>query len=124
MDPGSSAGRKYDQEKTRLELLPVVPLVWIALALGYGVVKYGVDNWKRVPDGRTRYTGALLRHLFAAMRGEFLDPESGLPHLAHAGACLLFLLSPLAGDGRAFVRLLSAEKAGAWKKPLAIDLSP
>jgi hypothetical protein len=38
------------------------------------------------------FFAALLRHLFAWWRGEELDPESGLSHLAHAGCCLMFLM--------------------------------
>ena len=35
---------------------------------------------------------ACLRHINLHRRGEEVDPESGLPHLAHAVACLMFLL--------------------------------
>jgi hypothetical protein len=48
-----------------------------------------------VPNGEERYKEALARHVIAYLEGEDLDsgPEgSGLPHLAHAGINVLFLL--------------------------------
>ena len=36
---------------------------------------------------------ALQRHLSSWWGGEDKDPETNLSHLAHAGCCLLFLLS-------------------------------
>lgn len=92
MDDSNVVGRKFDQMKPRLDLLPPVALEQIAQVLSYGAVKYEPENWRRVKGWRWRYTAALLRHLFAYMRRERLDPESGLHHLAHAGCCLLFLL--------------------------------
>lgn len=52
----------------------------------------GQWNWAK---GFTwsRLIGAALRHLFAFARGEDRDPESGLSHLAHAGCCILFLIT-------------------------------
>ena len=35
----------------------------------------------------------MLRHIFAWASGERVDAESGLSHLAHAGANVLFLLT-------------------------------
>ena len=35
---------------------------------------------------------AALRHLFSYMRGEDVDAESGLSHVAHAMCCCMFLL--------------------------------
>lgn len=96
-----NAGQKNDAGKVRLELLPPGAIAWIGAALTRGAEKYQhlpPDNWQRVPEGRKRYFGALLRHVFAALAGQERDAESGLPHLAHAGACIVFLLSPLAGD--------------------------
>ena len=58
----------------------------------FGAAKYGQDNWQRVPEARQRYFDAAMRHLLAWWDGERLDAESGLPHLAHAGCCILFLL--------------------------------
>ena len=64
----------------------------IVKVLEIGANKYSVDNWKRVPEARTRYYDAMMRHTDAWWNGEKLDPEDGLHHLAHAGCCLLFLL--------------------------------
>lgn len=104
-------GFKADSGKVRLELLPPEAIMWIGRALTYGAQKYEhlpPDNWRRVAFGRPRYFGALLRHTFAALAGEHLDEESGLPHLAHAGACVVFLLCPLAGDDEEIAEILTS----------------
>ena len=82
---------KNDSGKPRLELLPTAPLEQIAQVLAFGAAKYGEHNWR---GGMSwgRMVGACLRHVSAWMRGQDQDPESGLPHLAHAACCLLFLL--------------------------------
>ena len=85
-------GRKFDREKLRWDLVPWDSVEQIVDVLTYGAKKYAPDNWKSVPEGRTRYFAALCRHLFAWWRGEKIDPESGKPHLAHVGCCVLFLL--------------------------------
>ncbi len=63
----------------------------IAEVLTFGASKYGANNWRRGARWG-RYYAALLRHLFAWWRGQDLDPETGLSHLAHAGRCLVFLM--------------------------------
>ena len=90
---------KHDAEKLPLDLLPVDVLEQVAKVLAHGAKKYSPDNWVKCPSLR-RYYAAALRHLFAWAKGEDLDPESGLPHLAHASCCLLFLLG-LVLEGRA-----------------------
>lgn len=87
-----SEGVKHDGGKARWSLLPMGPLKDVVDVLEYGAAKYDVDNWKRVPEARTRYFDAAMRHLLAWWGGETHDPESGLPHLAHAVCCVLFLL--------------------------------
>ena len=74
--------------KPRLELLPSAALEQIAEVLTYGAAKYEANNWCRGARGG-RYFAALLRHVFAWWRGEDLDPETGMSHLAHAACCLL-----------------------------------
>lgn len=85
-------GAKHDAGKARYDLIPPAPLDLIARVLAYGAEKYSDDGWRLVPDWRRRYFSATMRHAWAWYRGEELDPESGLPHLAHAACSLLFLM--------------------------------
>lgn len=85
------AAIKFDGSKPRMELLPAVAIEEIAKVLTFGAVKYDSWNWAKGFKW-SRLLGAALRHLFAFMRGEDKDPESGLSHLAHAGCCIVFLL--------------------------------
>lgn len=85
---------KYDDEKVRMELLPPVSLERIAEVFTYGAVKYDDWNWANSMKASRLY-GALMRHMNAWYQGENLDPESGLPHLAHAGCCIMMLLDSM-----------------------------
>ena len=85
-------GKKYDQGKNRLDLLNVLALTELGRVLTYGAKKYSPENWKLVDGLYRRYYGALLRHLFAWWSGEKLDQETKISHLAHAAACIMFLL--------------------------------
>lgn len=86
-------GVKHDGEKDRWDLLPLRAVRGVVKVLTFGARKYAPDNWRKVPDARPRYYAASMRHLAAWWEGEERDPESGLPHLAHAACCLLFLLA-------------------------------
>ena len=88
----SSGGIKHDAEKNRLDLLPCDALEEIAKVLTFGATKYGDYNWALGMKWSRPY-GALLRHMFAWFKGEENDQETNLSHLAHAGCCILFLLS-------------------------------
>lgn len=82
---------KYDQDKIRMDLLPIGPLTEIAKVLTFGATKYSDENWRQGFSYKRVY-GALLRHTFLWIRGEDKDPETGLSHMAHAGCCILFIL--------------------------------
>lgn len=88
-------GVKHDTGKPRPTLL-VMSLAEavneVAKVLTYGAAKYDDDNWRKVPNGVTRYTDALLRHLLAEAMGEEYDPESELLHAAHTAANALIRL--------------------------------
>lgn len=86
------SGRKDDAGKPRWHLLPWRAAALVVDVLEHGARKYAPDNWRVVPDPQPRYFSAAMRHLIAWWGGENRDPESGLPHLAHAACCLLFLL--------------------------------
>lgn len=83
-------GFKADSGKPDFSLLPWGPVEDIVRVLTVGAQKYAPDNWQKVPHAERRYLAALLRHVWARAKGERIDPETGLPHLAHAGCCLLF----------------------------------
>lgn len=83
---------KHDRGKWRFSLLPAAQLLQIIQVLEFGANKYAPENWKTVPDAKTRYFDACIRHLTAWWQGEKNDSESGLSHLAHAGCCILFLM--------------------------------
>ncbi len=93
-------GRKDDMGKSRFDLLPVSAVEQIVKVLNFGAQRYADDNWQKVPNLEARYYAALQRHLTAWRQGELVDEDSGLPHLAHAGCCLLFLLSKQVGFDR------------------------
>lgn len=84
------SGVKHDTDKPRVDLLDPNFLVSVGEVLGFGAKKYAAHNW-RGGISYSRLFGAILRHTFAAMRGEDTDPESGLPHTAHLGCCVMFL---------------------------------
>lgn len=90
-------GRKNDDGKDRWSLLPMRAAKTIVRVLMHGAEKYADENWRHVSDGRRRYYEATLRHVVAWWEGEANDPDSGLPHLAHAACCLIFLMELEAG---------------------------
>jgi hypothetical protein len=86
-----TAGAKFDGGKIGVWMLPPDPLIDIARVLDFGAQKYASYNWTNGIK-YSRIYGSLLRHLWAWWKGEDIDPESGLHHLAHAGCNVLFLL--------------------------------
>lgn len=84
-------GIKYDENKERYDLIPPYSLNEIAKVFTYGSKKYADRNWE-LGMKWGRIFGAVMRHTWAFWRGEELDKESGLPHLAHAAWGLLILL--------------------------------
>jgi hypothetical protein len=86
------SGRKDDAGKMPWHLLPYDAIEQVAAVLRYGEAKYGARNWEAGMSW-SRPFAAGLRHLTAWWRGEDVDAESGLPHLAHAACCVLFLLA-------------------------------
>lgn len=81
----STPGAKLDAGKPDLSLLLMFGRALSAVgAVGtFGAKKYSRGGWQQVPDGINRYTAAMLRHVFKSFV-ERIDPDSGLPHWAHA----------------------------------------
>ena len=87
-----TSGKKYDQNKNRLDLLPIDALEEVGWILTMGAEKYGDRNWEKGMNW-SRLFGACMRHMWAWFTGEDKDRESGRSHLAHACCCVLFLLA-------------------------------
>lgn len=85
-------GIKHDQDKLRLDLFPIEAFHGISQVLTFGAKKYEDRNWE-LGMKWSRVYGALLRHITAWWDGEEDDPESGMPHLWHAGCCAAFLIT-------------------------------
>ena len=86
-------GMKFDNDKLDYTLVPWDGLEEIVKVLEFGAKKYDRDNWKHVENAESRYLAAAFRHMINYNNGELTDKETGLSHLAHAGCCILFLLS-------------------------------
>lgn len=87
-DPKKSAGDK----KCPLHLLPTVALEQTAWAQKLGADRYGPFNWRETGVSFVTYHAAIMRHLFAVANGEWIDPESGQPHVAHIAASCNILM--------------------------------
>jgi hypothetical protein len=68
------------------------------LALLDGALKYGRSNWRVAGVRASIYIDACRRHLAAWFEGEDNAPDSGLPHLGHALACLAILVDAQAAN--------------------------
>jgi hypothetical protein len=89
--------------KAPLHLLPAAPLRAISAALEHGNLKYAPWNWQSVENMDAEVhelLSALLRHTLACgdPSEDDHDEDSGLHHMAHAGACVLLILSKLGID--------------------------
>ena len=87
---------KLDLTKPKLSLLYLPFLNETARARMYGLTKYpGPNDW-RTTDSADHFS-ATLRHIFAHLAGEEWDPDSGVSHLGHACANLMFELERMYG---------------------------
>ena len=84
-------GIKHDTDKVDFALVPIHSLTEVAKVWTFGKKKYTAWNWKGGFIWSRPYAAA-LRHIYAWARGEDKDPETGLPHLAHAICCLQMLI--------------------------------
>ena len=98
----SNEGRKNDQGKVRIELIPPEFIFGTAAVLTFGATKYEARNWEKGMSWG-RVFGAMMRHMWAwwggkgpstinFVLGEF-DDETGYSHLWHAACCLAFLIA-------------------------------
>lgn len=87
-DTGGAKGQKPCQ----LGAVDPLALQFLGLVAGMGAAKYQRGNFLLGYAWSLSFD-ALMRHLLAFWDGEEHDPESGLPHLAHAAFHCLALIS-------------------------------
>jgi hypothetical protein len=117
------------QKKNPLRLLPPVGLAYVAMAMKSGAKKYGPANWRDLKISHSVYLEAALRHIELALDGEMADEETGLPHEAHAAACMLILLDAmecdcLIDDRKKTGKLLALFKRLAASEPKSANVLP
>jgi hypothetical protein len=78
--------------KLPLHLWPETATALGCLGLLDGMLKYGRSNYRAIGIRASIYVDAAKRHLNAWFEGEENDPDSGLPHFAHALACIAILV--------------------------------
>ena len=85
------SGARYNHGKPDYSLIPLTTLADESRVWEYGTKKYAQWNWAKGMAWSVPFA-CLIRHMAAWQTGEENDPESGLPHLAHA-ACNLRMLT-------------------------------
>lgn len=88
-------GGKKGRKQAVFANIPIYAQVMKARVHGFGIFKYpdegGAPNWTKGTPWSWMYDAA-QRHLLAFWSGETINPESGLPHLAHAAWMLDILM--------------------------------
>lgn len=99
----SETGGEKGQKLAQLGSLDPQALLTLAEVSGFGAQKYDRYNFLKGYDWSLSFDAA-QRHLLQFWAGEDNDPESGLPHAAHAAwhclAMLAFLQRELGTDDR------------------------
>jgi hypothetical protein len=83
-----AGGKKFDQGKPAISLIPVETLLGVMDVFGMGIQKYGKHNFRAGLE-HTRPLDASIRHTLSILNREDLDPESNKPHVYHAIASLV-----------------------------------
>ena len=78
--------------KIPFHLWPETATILGALACLDGCLKYGRSNFRAIGVRSTIYVDAAKRHLNAWLEGEECAPDSGVPHLGHALACIAIII--------------------------------
>ena len=85
-----TGGLRYNEDKLQWGLVDFDALESMVRVLEHGAQKYDAWNWKKgLPY--VSVTESMLRHIYAFLRGEDIDPESGLPHTGHIMCNAMFL---------------------------------
>lgn len=107
-------------DKLPLHLWPSTATAMGSLGMLEGLTKYGRSNFRASGIRASIYVDACLRHMAAWFEGEEVAPDSGVPHLANALACIAIIV-----DARAAGKLHDDRMFhGEGYRKLVDDLTP
>ena len=86
----SRSALRYNDGKLRWSLVDFDALEDMVKVLEFGAKKYADNNWKKGLKTPEIFE-SMMRHMTAYIRGEDIDPESGLPHTGHILCNAMFL---------------------------------
>lgn len=93
-DPIENKSVKNDiiDDKLRWDLLPMEEIEDIVKVYHAGAKKYGPNKWQNLDNGFERYRAAAARHIMAYLKGERMDKETNVHHLAAAAWNVITML--------------------------------
>jgi len=93
-DPIENKSVKNDiiDDKLRWDLLPMEEIEDIVKVYHAGAKKYDPNTWQNLDNGFERYRAAMFRHLMEYMKGERVDKETNVHHLAAAAWNVITML--------------------------------
>lgn len=106
-------------DKLPLHLWPTTATAVGCLAMLEGLLKYGRSNFRAVGVRSSIYYDAARRHLDEWFEGQDVDPDSGLPTLGKALACIAVLI-----DAEAAGKLNDDRMTPGGYHALLADLTP
>ncbi|HEY6022243.1 MAG TPA: dATP/dGTP diphosphohydrolase domain-containing protein [Candidatus Paceibacterota bacterium] len=105
-------------DKLPVHLWPTTATMMGCLGLMDGL-KYGRSNYRVIGVRASIYFDALIRHVYAWFEGEERDPDSGLPHLSHALACLAIIV-----DANAAGKMTDDRMVAGGYRDIITELTP
>jgi len=81
---------RFNDGKLQWSMVDFKALEDMVRVLEFGAKKYSRDNWKKGLK-TTEVVDSLLRHIYAYLNGEDIDPESGINHTGHIMCNAMFL---------------------------------
>lgn len=90
--PDGNPKTAFGVKKPPMWYVPMPAIFMTALAHLQGALKYGHFNWRQSPVSASTYINAAIRHIAEWKEGGETASDSGIHHLAHAGACLNIIM--------------------------------
>lgn len=91
---------RFNKGKIQWDLLDYDFIEEMAKIMMFGMSKgYPKNNWKQPIKDIGDIDNSMLRHVIDDVKGEFLDKESGFPHVAHVAINAMFKYYQITKNG-------------------------